>query len=164
MARECSVCAHPEAFAINEDILGLGGGRKKSNRTIAKHYGVDHSAVQRHKQHIPELLLKASRAMEVADADALLAKIEDLYAEAIDVLEAGKGAEDHRLVLSAIDRAGKQLETLAELRGELDRRPTVNVALVEHPGYRHLEDVLTNALEPYPAARYAVAGALKELE
>jgi hypothetical protein len=162
--RECTVCSHPESFSINEAIVGVGEEGKKSNRTIAKHYGVDHNAVQRHKQHIPELLLKASQALEVADADALLAKIEDLYAEAIEVLEAGKGEQDHRLVLSAKDRAGKQLETLAELRGELDRRPTVNIALVEHPDYKRLEDVLTGALEPYPAARYAVADALKELD
>jgi hypothetical protein len=117
--RECTVCAHPESFAINEDILGLSEGRKRSNRVIARQYGLHHDAVQRHKQHIPELLIKASRALEVADADALLEKVEDLYAEAIGVLEAGKGEDDHRLVLSAIDRAGKQLETLAELRGEL---------------------------------------------
>ncbi len=164
MPRECTVCAHSESFAINEDILGLSEGRKKSNRVIARQYDLHHDVVQRHKQHIPELLVKASRALEVADADALLEKVEDLYSEAIAVLEAGKGEADHRLVLSAIDRAGKQLETLAELRGELNRAPTVNIALVEHPDYRRLEDVLTRTLEPYPAARYAVAGALKELE
>ena len=160
MPRECTVCAHPRSFAINEALVI----EKGSNRSIAKHFGVNHNAVQRHRQHIPELLVKASRALEVADADALLAKVEELYAEAIAVLEAGKGEADYRLVLSAIDRAGKQLETLAELRGELNRQPTVNIALVEHPDYRRLEDVLTRALEPYPAARYAVADALKELQ
>ena len=160
MPRECTVCAHPESFAINEALVI----EKGSNRSIAKHFGVNHNAVQRHRQYIPELLVKASRALEVADADALLAKVEELYGEAIAVLETGKGEGDYRLVLSAIDRAGKQLETLAELRGELNRQPTVNIALIDHPGYQRLEDAIFRALENHHEARYAVAEAVKELE
>jgi hypothetical protein len=159
MPQKCTVCVHPEAFAINEAIVDGG-----SNRSIAKQYGVSDASVQRHKAHIPELLLKASRAMEVADADGLLSKIEDLYAEAIEVLEAGKQGDDYRLVLLAIDRAAKQLETLAEMRGELNRAAMVNIALVEHPSYKRLENTIAGALEPYPEVRWAVADALGELE
>lgn len=162
MPRECTVCAHPESFAINEDILGLSEGRKKSNRSIANQYGVDHNAIQRHKQHIPELLLKASRALEVADADALLEKVEDLYAEAITVLEAGKGEADHRLVLAAIDRAGKQLETLGELRGELNRQPTVNLHMSSE--WLELRTVIVQALEPHSEARESVLRAIRSVD
>jgi len=160
MAQPCSVCTHEGVLSINEALVIEG----KSNRAIARQFGLHHDAVRRHRAHIPELLVKASQAMEVADADALLDKVEDLYAEAKAVLEAGKGESDHRLVLMAIDRAGKQLETLAEMRGELNRQPQVNVALVHHPDYARLREAIVAALEPHPEARWAVAAALRGIE
>ena len=158
MPRPCTICSHPEAFAINEALVL----EKKSNRSTAKQYGVDHNAIQRHKQHIPELLLRASRALEVADADALLAGVENLYAEALAVLETGKDSADLRLVLAAIDRAGKQLETLAELRGELNRQPTVNIVLTAE--WARIRAAMMDALEPYVEASVAVSRKLLELE
>jgi hypothetical protein len=158
VSRPCTICSHPEAFAINEALVL----EKKSNRSTAKQYGVDHNAIQRHKQHIPELLLKASRALEVADADALLAGVENLYAEALAVLETGKDSADLRLVLAAIDRAGKQLETLAELRGELNRQPTVNIVLTAE--WARIRAAMMDALGPYVEARVAVSRKLLELE
>lgn len=160
MAQPCSVCTHPDATLINEALVIEGA----SNRAITRQYGLSKDAVRRHREHIPQLLVKASQAMEVADADALLDKVEDLYAEAKAVLEAGKGERDHRLVLMAIDRAGKQLETLAEMRGELNRQPHVNVALVHHPDYARLREAIVGALEPHPEARWAVAAALRGIE
>jgi hypothetical protein len=154
----CSVCAHSEAFAINEALVI----EKRSNRSIAKQYSFNHNAVQRHRAHIPELLVKASEAMEVADADELLERIQGLYEEAMAVLEAGKDSDDYRLVLSAIDRAGKQLEILAEMRGTLDRRPQVNFILTEE--WVRIRTTLVTALEPFPEARVAVASRLLELE
>jgi len=154
MPRSCTACSHPEAFVINEAIVGLGSG-KSSNRAIASQFGLDKEAIRRHKEHIPELLVKASQAAEVADAEQLLAKIEDLYNEALAVLEAGKSSEDYRLVLLAIDRAGKQLETLSEIRGILSRQPQVNIMIDER-----VQTAILSALEPYPAAGYAVAEAL----
>lgn len=160
MAQPCSVCTHEDVLAINEEMIL----KRTANRRVAAQYGLSEQAIRRHRQHIPQLLVKASQAMEVAAADALLDRIEDLYAEAKGVLEAGKGESDHRLVLMAIDRAGKQLETLAEMRGELNRQPQVNVALVHHPDYARLREAIVGALEPHPEARWAVAAALRGIE
>jgi hypothetical protein len=154
----CTVCSHPESFAINEAIVV----EKRSNRAIACQFGVGRMAVQRHREHVPELLVKASQAMEIAEADDLLARVEELYEEARRVLEAAKGTEDHRVVLAAIDRAGRQLELLAKLRDELNERPVVNVLV--SPQWVAIRTAMMDALEPYTAARVAVAEKLLELE
>jgi hypothetical protein len=161
MPQVCQVCSHPDVFEINEALVI----EKRSNRTIAQQYGVHYSAVQRHREHIPELLVKASMAQEVFEADVIVERLEGLWRESIAVLEAAKAEPDGdpRVVLLAIDRAGKQVERLAELRGDISRQPQVNIALVEHPDYKRLEDVLARALEPYPAARYAVADGLADV-
>jgi hypothetical protein len=156
--RPCTVCRHDEHHAVNVALV-----HREPYRHIAKRFGVSTAALQRHSsEHIPELLLQAKHATEIADADDLLAKIQDLYQEAMAVLEAGKDGADHRLVLSAIDRAGKQLEILAEMRGALDRRPQVNFILTEE--WVRIRTTLVTALEPFPEARVAVASRLLELE
>jgi hypothetical protein len=154
--RKCTVCGHDFSHEINVALVQSGS----SNRRIAAQYGLSERAIRSHRaEHIPELLLQASRAREVANADDLLAKIEGLYSEAMAVLEAGKGGDDQRLVLLAIDRAGKQLETLAEMRGALSRQPVLNVHL--SPEWLELRTVIVGALEPHPDARGAVLRALE---
>src|SRR5215211_8445055 len=113
MGQICTVCAHELSFEINEALVVS----KQSNRTIAQQFGVHYSAVQRHRQHIPELLLKASQSLQVFDADRLLEQIEALRLKAMTVLEEAEAANDHRTMLAAIDRASKQLELLAEMTG-----------------------------------------------
>jgi hypothetical protein len=163
--RECTVCAHPESFAINEAIAE----GKTSNRRIAAQYGLSEQAMRRHRQHIPELLIKASQAMEVADADFLIAKLRALEADAREALEANRG-EDWRVFLAAISEIRENVKLLAQVSGKLQEiqlqmNTQVNIQHIEeHPDYQRLEDVLTRALEPYPAARYAVSDGLKEFE
>jgi hypothetical protein len=164
VSRECMACSHPESFAINEAIVV----EKRSNRNIAKQFGLDYQVIYRHREHIPELLVKASQAMEIANADALLDKVEDLRVKAMAVLEEAEAAHDHQIMLAAIDRASNQLKLLAQLLGKLHEIKVQNntqvniIALSEHPDYRRFQDVLARALAPYPAARYAVADALRE--
>jgi hypothetical protein len=162
MGQVCTVCAHEDAVLINEDLVL----HKTSNRSIANQYGVGHSAVQRHREHIPQLLVKASQAMEVGQADDLLAKVEELRLKAMEVLTEAEEAHDHRVMLAAIDRASKQLELLAKLLGELQQEgtSTINLALVDHPDYARLSDAILGALVPHGDARYAVAEALREIE
>jgi len=46
-------------------------------RRIAAQYGVTEQAVRRHtKEHLPELLVQSTRAVEVARADDLIGNIE----------------------------------------------------------------------------------------
>jgi hypothetical protein len=160
MPQACTVCSHPDVFEINEALVVHG----VSNRAITRQYDLSKDAVRRHREHIPQLLVKASMAEEVFEADVILERLEGLWRESVAVLEASKNDGDPRVTLMAIDRAGKQVERLAELRGDISRQPTVNIALVEHPDYKRLEDAIVRALEPYDAAKWAVSDALKEIE
>ena len=160
MPRECSICAHDEHHAINVDLL-----HRVSYRNIAERYGVSKPALSRHSQeHIPELLLQAYAAIQRDDAEDLAGELVKVKADVHRLKERAEEEGDIRTALLGCDKALKALELQAKVEQLIQTAPTVNIALVEHPDYKRLEDVLTGALEPYPAARYAVAGALKELE
>jgi hypothetical protein len=149
--RTCTICRHEESFAINEELV-----RREPYRHIASRYGVSTTALQRHsREHIPLLLIKASQAQKIAEADDLLASVQALYQEARGVLETAKGQEDYRLVLSAIDRAGKQLELLGRLRGELQEGFTINLSA--HPEWVQIEAALVETLAPFPEASRAMS-------
>jgi hypothetical protein len=157
--RECSICAHDEHHAINVDLL-----HRVSYRNIAERYGVSKPALSRHSQeHIPELLLQAYAAIQRDDAEDLAGELVKVKADVHRLKERAEEG-DIRTALLGCDKALKALELQAKVEQLIQTQPTVNIALVEHPDYRRLEDVLTQALELYPAARYAVADALKELE
>jgi hypothetical protein len=158
VARECTVCAHEDVVLINEDIVGLHG--QKSNRAITRQYGLSKDAVRRHKEHIPELLVKASQAMEVARSDDVLDQVKELLAEARDVLAVAKADQDHRLRLSAIDRASKLVELLAKIAGQLQQEGTTNILL--NAEYIEVRTVILTALEGHPQAKADVVRALLE--
>jgi hypothetical protein len=156
MGRTCTICGHDESHQINVALV-----HREPYRRIASQWNVSTGALQRHsKEHIPELLVKARLAVERSDADDLLARIEELFAEAKEVLEAAKEAADHRVVLAAIDRASRQLELLGRLRGELNDATTVNI--VSNPQWLELRTIIVQALDPHPVAREDVVRAITE--
>ena len=159
MGRTCTVCAHEEHHQINLSVL-----ERVAYRRIAAQHDLSEAAVRRHsRDHIPELLLKAYEAIERDDAEDLAGELVKVKADVHRLKEKAEEEGDLRTALLGCDKALKALELQAKVEQLIQTSPTVNIALVEHPDYRRLEDVLTRALEPYPAARYAVADALKEL-
>jgi hypothetical protein len=158
MPRTCTVCAHPEAFAINEALVI----EKASNRGIARQYGVGDDSVQRHRKHIPEMLANASRAEEIAKADSLLDRVEDLQKETKEVLDEVKETDLYGARLGAIREMRHNLELIGEVTKELDRQPTLN--LISSPEYLDLRTAIVLAVEPYPAAAESVSRAMLELE
>jgi hypothetical protein len=160
MPRTCSVCTHDQAHQINLDVLG-----RVAYRRIATHYDLSEAAVRRHsRDHIPELLLQAYEAIQRDDAEDLAGELVRVKADVHRLKEKAEEDGDLRTALLGCDKALKALELQAKVEQLIQTAPTVNIALVEHPDYRRLEDVLTRALEPYAAARYAVAEALEELD
>ena len=157
MARACSVCAHEEAFAINETLVLEG----KSNRATARHFGLHHDAVRRHREHIPELLLQARDSLELYNIETILGKIEELERETLEQLEGAKGKEDGRLVLSAIREQRQNLELVARVLQIINTAPQLTV-LVNHPQWVTLRTNIMAALQPHPEARVAVAGAIEQ--
>jgi hypothetical protein len=155
MAPKCSICAHPESFAINEAIVI----ERKSNRVIARQYRVGHDSVQRHKAHIPELLLKARENMDAYDASSILAKIRDLEEETLEQLQGAKDDEDRRYTLAAIREQRGNLELVARVAKLISDAPVVNV--LQNPQWVEVRIVVLQALEAHPAARDDVVRALK---
>jgi DNA-binding Lrp family transcriptional regulator len=161
MPRRCTVCDHDEHHAINVDLVD----RRVSYRTIANRYGLSETALKRHsKEHIPELLLKAYEAIQRDDAEDLAGELVKVKTEVHRLKEKAEEEGDLRTALLGCDKALKALELQAKVEQLIQTQPTVNIALVEHPDYKRLEDIIARALGPYDAARYAVADALRELE
>ena len=158
MPRSCTVCSHPDAISINEALVL----EKKSNRAITRQYGLHHDAVRRHREHIPEMLTRASRAEEVAEADTLLDRIEALQSRTLAVLEATEETNEHRTALAAIREARGNLELIGEITKEINRTPTLTLSL--SPKWLELRAVIVGALETHPEARAAVVRAIAEVE
>ncbi len=156
MPRECTVCGHDLSHESNVALVQPGA----SNRRIASQFGVTERAIRNHRtEHLPELLLKASAAVEVAAADDLLAEVRGLQARTLAILEASEETNEHRIALAAIREALTNLELLAKLLGELDDRPVVNLTV--SPEWLELRAVIVGVLDTHPDARGAVLRALE---
>jgi hypothetical protein len=155
VGRTCTVCGHDEAHAVNVALVA-----REPYRAISRRSGLSKDALKRHSQeHIPELLVKARHAVESADADDLLERVESLQERTLAILETAEDSGELRTALGAIREARSNLELLAKLLGELDERPQVNLYL--SPEWLELRAVIVTALEPHPEARGAVLGALE---
>jgi hypothetical protein len=158
VSRACTVCTHPDAVLINEALIIDG----TSNRAVARQYELSKDALRRHREHIPQLLLEASQAMEVADADDLLSQVRDLQHRALTILDQAEDAGELRTALAAIAQARSNLELLGRLAGELQQAGTINIHV--HPQWLQLRALIFEALEPHPQARGALLTVLAQLE
>ncbi|WP_319578887.1 hypothetical protein [uncultured Methanospirillum sp.] len=133
-----------------------------SNRSILAQYStLSLGAIQRHKKHIPKHLSKAKEVEEITEAGNLLSDLEGLRESALGFLNEAKEAKDLKSAASLINAACKVIETLGEVRGELDRKATVNI--IYSPAWIQTRTVILSALEPFPEARVSVAQALQEM-
>jgi hypothetical protein len=108
---------------------------------------------------MPVSLLKAQEVEEVAQADTLLEQVRT-YQNRVDTITAkAEAAGDFRTALGGLREARGYLELLAKLLGEIDERPQVNVLFDNR-----VQQVILEALEPYDAAKYAVARVLKDIK
>jgi hypothetical protein len=158
MPRECTVCAHEDSFVINEALVV----QKVANRRIAAQYDLSEQSIRRHRQHIPQMLAQASRAEEVAQADSLLDRLEDLQRRTEAVLEEVEVTDNYLATLGAIREMRRNLELIGEVTKELDRQPTINLSL--NPEYLELRSAILVALEPHPEAAESVSRAMLEIE
>jgi hypothetical protein len=150
--RACSICSHEHRDAM-EDAFIAG----QAKRRIASRHGVSERAVRYHmREHLPALLALARDAERAARADTLLDRMEALQSQTLAILDA---PEDQRTALAAIAQARRNLELIAEIAKELDRTPTINLAL--NPEWLEIRGVIIAALEPHPAARDTVLRALE---
>lgn len=158
MPRTCTICTHAERAAIDAALIA-----NEPYRHIAARFATSTGALQRHKDdHLPATLARAEAATETARGDSLLAQVQALKGKAISLLLKAEAAGDYRTALSGIREARACLELLAEMEGELNRAPQVNIIL--SPEWTRLRAVIIGALAPYPDARLAVAARLVDVE
>lgn len=155
MPRACSVCANDQAHIINVALV-----QREGYRTVAHQHGVSVDALKRHaKEHIPKLLARAKDAIEVAEADTLLDRLEALQSRTEEILEEVEGTDLYGVKLGAIREMRRNLELIGEVTKELDRTPTLNLHL--KPEWLELRAVIVGAVEPYPEARESILRALQ---
>lgn len=162
MPAPCKLCHHPQRESFDAAIV-LG---QESQQSIATRAEVDRHSVARHRQHITPALAEVQRQRETAGAASALDRIEELYRDARQVLDAAKAGGQGSLTLSAIDRLTKLTELLAKITHELDESARVNVAVFNaetDQTFLAACAAIVAALEPWPDARLAAAAAIREL-
>ena len=163
MPRRCTVCDHPQREEIDKQLV-CG----EPYRTIADRFRLSKTALLRHKEsHIPDALVEAQDAGEVAQADGLLAQVKALQAEAQDILGEARAAGDLKTALRGIGQALSCLELLSKIEGRLQDQQSVQVAVcmdVHHsPQWRQVGAMLAEVLAPYPDLRGEIAARLKAM-
>ncbi len=155
MPRVCTICTHPEREAINAALVA-----NEPYRTIADRYGLSHQALMRHKaEHLPSIMVKSEEAREVAHADDLVWQIKQLRNKAISILGKAETAGDLKTALMGVREARACIELLAEMEGEINRRPVFNLYMSAE--WIEVRAVLLHALGDFPEARAAAALALR---
>ncbi len=155
MPRTCTVCQHPEREAINRALVA-----NEPFRHIAARFDTSTGALQRHKEeHLPAIMVKSQEAKETALADDLLSQVKALRNKAISILKQAEDAGDLRTALLGVREARACVELLAEMEGELNRRPTFNLYLSAE--WVEVRALLMTALSDFPEARAAAALALQ---
>lgn len=181
MARKkgnCQVCRHEERARI--ELMRASG---ISLSTIAEKFGVERNAVNRHWHgHVaPEV--KASYLAGPMQLEEMARKAADHGSSVLDHLHAVRVVLFHHLTTAtehgdanlAANVSGRlvhTLETIARISGELGALATNqtfnitnnNLVLTQHPQFLKLQASLLQALAPFPEARAAVVGALRELD
>jgi len=163
MPRRCTVCDHPQREEIDKQLV-CG----EPYRTIADRFRLSKTALLRHKEsHIPDALVEAQDAGEVAQADGLLAQVKALQAEAQDILGEARAAGDLKTALRGIGQALSCLELLSKIEGRLQDQQSVQVAVcmdIHHsPQWRQVGAMLAEVLAPYPDLRGEIAARLKAM-
>ncbi len=158
MPRTCTICTHPEREAINRALVA-----NEPFRHIADRFGLSHQALMRHKaEHLPAIMVKSKAAEATAHADDLFQQVKSLRNKAIRILLSAEEAGDLRTALLGIREARACVELLADMEGELNRNPQINILIA--PEWIAVRSLLMRALSDYPEARASVAAVLLEVE
>jgi hypothetical protein len=144
MPRYCQVCSRTDAGAIN--VLLLEG---RSARSVALELGLSEDSVQRHVHNRHVTVRRTSDPVPFRPATEPSDPLDELVAALRDHALAGNPASAHeyRLALSA------QADV---------RHTTPPTRDLEHePEWIELRTRMLEALEPFPAAKLAIADALE---
>lgn len=130
-----------------------------SLRDVTRQFpGVSKDGASQHREHVAAAMVAAKTVADVVHGETLIEKVQALEAQARAIGQRAEQAGDLRIALSAIRELTRITELQAKLAGELSDSPTVNITL--STDRLAIRMAVLAALEKYPAARLAVAGAL----
>jgi hypothetical protein len=116
----CSVCTSPKRAEIDQQLV-----ERVPLRRIAEQCGTSVTALHRHSHaHVAQSLTQAKQASEVADADSLLGRVEQLISRSQRIAERAEKAKQWSPAVSALGEVRRCLELLAELQGEISKNQT----------------------------------------
>jgi hypothetical protein len=108
-------------------------------------------------------IVEHAEVLEVERADSIVTKMATLESEAQRIGRKAEGAGQYSTALMAVRELVRIVELQARIAGELNEAQ-VQIAIVNHPDYQRLVDVIGRTLDPYPEAAVALSAALLELE
>ena len=156
MPRTCTICSHDQRTDIDKALV-----HRRPFRTIADRFAVSKTSLLRHyDDHLPAKLVRAKRAAEAVEADALLDLVLDLKDKALGILDTAEAEGDLKAATGAIREARSCVELLGKLAGQLASAPTINITLLAE--WMAVQATVISALAPHPEARVAVAAALEQ--
>ena len=156
MAQVCTICAHKDKDEINQVLL-----TGQSKRSIAAKYNISLTSLRRHNDsHLSQALIKGKEVQEVTQADTLIGDLQFLKGKAMTLLDKAQEVDDLKAAASLIGQARQVIETLAEVRGELDRTQTVNIFI--NPQFQQVQNIILQELEAYPEIRSRIVSRLTE--
>jgi hypothetical protein len=116
----CTICRSPRRAEIDRQLV-----ERVPLRRIAEQCGTSVTALHRHSHaHVAQSLTQAKQASEVADADSLLGRVEQLISRSQRIAERAERAKQWSPAVAALREVRCCLELLAELQGELRRSQT----------------------------------------
>lgn len=119
----CSVCTSPQRAEIDRLLV-----ERVPLRRIAERSGTSVTALHRHGHaHVAQGLVKAKEANEIAEANSLLGRVEQLMSRSERIAGRAERAKQWSPAVAALREVRACLELLAELQGELKRTQNNNV-------------------------------------
>jgi hypothetical protein len=123
---------------------------------ISRTFRVGRDALRRHRAHLPQSLAALREAGRELEAGRVLDRLEELFAEAREILRSARSQGRDQVSLAAVRELRGLVELIGRITGELDERPQVAVNLALSREFTAVQRAITEALVPFPAAAEAV--------
>lgn len=169
----CGICRHPSRVLIEQTRIAGA-----SLDTIAKKYGVSRDSIHRHcSRHIPDDLkasylagipLKDLAAKAASEGISVLEYLSLVRATLMTEFQLAAAVHDRHATGALAGRLTEVLRAIGSISGELGSMATSltinNVSIMNNPMLANLQANMLRALAPYPDARAAVIGALRQMD
>ncbi|SCL75743.1 hypothetical protein L21_1655 [Methanoculleus chikugoensis] len=158
MARQCTICTHPQRAEIDQAIVS---GEKY--RSISQRFDVSEAAIGRHKKHISAAVVDAERQKAVSGTAKMLKELSRGFDSLARAANRAEEEGDDKKMAYLWKTAGDLAKPLLQIAGDLPGDGTT-INIYQSPQWLKIQAVIFRELQPYPDIRVRLAEALKEVE